>query len=257
MSIATIEPTSVPPTTLALPEADFSQIQSRFIDKVSHEMRTPLTSLKLSLGILDDNMPAGTPAPLGHLVKNALKSAARLEAAISDLLDLAHLESGQLRLQLMDSDLAEVIIQATDLARPLVEEKGQTISVVVPHTPCPARFDPARLRQVLLHLLNNAVKYTPSGGEIKVELRQCMGEYCIAMRDNGCGVKPAQQQTIFQRFYVPEHDSGVLGYGGGLGLPLARALVELHGGQLSVASTGIPGDGSIFYFNLPFRRNHN
>ncbi|PZS00508.1 MAG: hypothetical protein DLM69_06340, partial [Candidatus Chloroheliales bacterium] len=179
------------------------------------------------------------------------------EAAVSDLLDLANLESGKLRLRLVDGDLAAAAISAVELTRPLAEEKGQELAVVVPHTPCPARFDPARLAQVLLHLLNNAVKYTPEGGSIKVEVRPCMGEYSVDVRDTGCGVTPAAQETIFERFFIPDGDSGVIGLGGGLGLPLARALVNLHDGCLRVASTGIPGEGSIFYFNLPYTPSRN
>ncbi len=232
-------------------------MQSRFIDKVSHEMRTPLTALKLSLGVLADNLPGDATSPLHRLLNYALKSTARLEAAVSDLLDLAKLESGRLQLHLVDGDLAAAVITAAELIRPLAEDKSQELSVIVPHEPCPARFDPARIAQVLLHLLNNAVNYTPVGGNIKVEVRPCAGEYCVYVRDTGCGVTPTAQETIFQRYYVPDGDSSVSGYGGGLGLPLARALVSLHGGCLRVASTGIPGDGSIFYFNLPYSRSAN
>ncbi len=232
-------------------------MQSRFIDKVSHEMRTPLTALKLSLGVLADNLPGDTTPPLRRLIQSALKNTVRLEAAVSDLLDLANLEGGKLRLRLADSDLAAAAISAVELTRPLAEEKGQELAVLVPHNPCPARFDPARIQQVLLHLLNNAVKYTPEGGQVKLEVRSCAGEYVVHVRDTGCGVTPAAQETIFERFFVPAGDSGVIGLGGGLGLPLARALVKLHGGCLRVASTGTPGEGSIFYFNLPYSPRRN
>lgn len=122
--------------------------------------------------------------------------------------------------------------------------------------PCPTLFDPARLRQVLLHLISNAVKYTPVGGGIKVVLRPSTHEYCIYVRDNGCGVPPERHETTFQHYYYqPADDAGVRGLGGGLGLPLARALVELHGGELCITSTGIPGEGSLFYFNLPSARD--
>ncbi len=243
---------TLPP--LPTPEQDFGQLQSRFIDTVSHEMRTPLTALKVSLGVLDENLTTEVSPPMRRLLKNAIKSAARLEAAVNDLLDLANLESGKLRLQPLHADLAAAIIEAVELARPLAEERGQTLSVTVPHTPCPAIFDPPRIGQVMLHLLSNAVKYTPVGGEIRVELHPCASDYCVEVCDNGKGVPLAHQATIFQRFYTPADDNGILGVGGGLGLPLARALVELHGGRLCVASTGVAGEGSIFYFNLPRTR---
>ncbi len=252
--IGTLKPSD---TSLSVATQDFGKMQSRFIDKVSHEMRTPLTALKLSLGVLADNLPGDTTPPLRRLVGNALKSTARLEAAVSDLLDLAKLESGRLQLRLSDGDLAATVINAVELSRPLAEDKDQELSVIVPHSPCPARFDPARIEQVLLHLLNNAIKYTPVGGQVKIEVRPCVDEYCIYVRDTGCGVTPAAQETIFQRYYVPDGDSGVIGLGGGLGLPLARALVSLHGGCLRVASTGIPDEGSNFYFNLPYTPSHN
>ncbi len=243
--------------SLSVATQDFGKMQSRFIDKVSHEMRTPLTALKLSLGVLADNLPGDTTPPLRRLLGNALKSTARLEAAVSDLLDLANLESGKLQLRLSDGDLAAMMNNAAELIRPLAEDKGQELSVIVPHNPCPARFDPARIQQILLHLLNNAVKYTAVGGSIKVEVRPSEDEYCVFVRDTGWGVTPAAQETIFERFYIPDGDSSVTGYGGGLGLPLARALVGLHGGCLRVASTGIPGEGSNFYFNLPYTPSHN
>jgi signal transduction histidine kinase len=236
---------------------DIGMMQSRFIDKVSHEMRTPLTALKLSLGVLASNLPGDASPPLHRLLNNALKSTARLEAAVSDLLDLAKLESGRLQLHLVDGDLAAAVINAAELIRPLAEGKSQELAVIVPHNPCPARFDPARIAQVLLHLLNNAVNYTPVGGSIKVEVRPCAGEYCVYVRDTGCGVTPAAQETIFQRFFIPDGDSSMIDLGGGLGLPLALALVSLHGGCLQVASTGIPGEGSNFYFNLPYTPSHH
>jgi signal transduction histidine kinase len=168
---------------------------------------------------------------------------------VIDLLDLARLQSGRVKLSVRQIDLAEVAAEAIATIRPLCDEKGQTVRLVAPKRSLAVHADRQRLGQVLLNLLSNAHKYTPAGGEITVRLRRRGPEAVVAVEDNGPGISLEEQERIFERFYRPENGSTQANVGTGLGLPIAKALIELHGGRIWLQSE--PGQGSAFFVAVP------
>lgn len=203
-----------------------------------------------------------------RLLNNIDRSARRLEALVSDSLDLARLESGRVKLARTVLDLREVVQAAAATMRPILQQKSQTLEVRVPEAMCPTLGDRQRLEQILLNLLSNANKYTDEGGRIAIRLepldglaRPQDGEEVVAgpaasgrgwqlmVEDNGTGIPPDEQKHIFERFYRAEDDDVRRTLGTGLGLSIAQALVKLHGGQIWLESR--PGVGSKFYVSVP------
>ena len=228
---------------------EIERAKSQFVSTVSHELRTPLASIKASVGVLLASMPEETPEAIVRLLRNIDRSTQRLESMVIDLLDLARLQSGRVRLSLRRVDLAEVAGEAIATIRPLCDAKWQTVTLVAPKRPPLVQGDRQRLGQVLLNLLSNANKYTPDGGEITVRLNRRGPDAVLAVEDDGPGIPPEEQERIFERFYRPENGSTQTNVGTGLGLPIAKALVELHGGRIWLRSE--TGKGSSFYVALP------
>ena len=232
---------------------EVERAKTQFVSTVSHELRTPLASIKASVGVLLASMPEETPEPIMRLLRNIDRSTLRLESMVLDLLDLGRLQSGRVRLSLRQVDLAEVAAEALATIRPLADEKGQTLRLVAPRRSCLVSGDRQRLGQVLLNLLSNAHKYTPAGGWIVVRLSRRGREVICGVEDSGPGIPPEEQSRIFERFYRPDNSVTQANVGTGLGLPIARALVELHGGRIWLRSA--VGRGSTFYFSVP--RDHD
>jgi len=217
---------------------------------VSHELRTPLSSIKTSAEVLLSTAPPEATEAHVRLLRNIDRSSDRLSALITDLLDLARLEGGRLELQREPLDLRQVAEEAVATIRPLAEARRQTITLVTPSQPCRVDGDRRRLDQVALNLLTNAVKYSPVGGGIRIQVtRRTIGPVRLAVTDQGAGIAKPDRARVFERFYRLDNEETLRAPGTGLGLPIARALVELHGGKIELRST--PGRGSTFVVTLP------
>jgi CheY-like chemotaxis protein len=169
---------------------------------------------------------------------------------IDDLLDVGRITSDKLVLRPSAVDITAVIAAAVETSRPAIDERGHHLSIDLPQSPLVIRADPARLSQVLSNLLTNAAKYTAPGGQIRISVESAHDGLVIRTRDTGVGIDPAIMPTLFELFGHVEHESG-LGSGGlGIGLALARQLVDMHGGRLEARSDG-PGRGSEFCIWLP------
>ena len=233
----------------AAEEADL--LKSQFLAVVSHELRTPLS---LIVGTIEMMLQSERRAPLlepyHQDVRNIRASAHHLSRLISDVLDLASSQAGELRLACKPLNLREVLEEAVVLGELIVQEKGLAWRTTIPqHLPL-IRGDRTRLRQVILNLVSNAVKFTERGG---VSLSVEVGDQAVtvSVSDTGLGIPAEEQQAIFDEFRRSER-TVARGYGGiGLGLAITRRVVELHGGQIGVRSTGEEGAGSTFYFTLP------
>ncbi|MFQ6058974.1 MAG: ATP-binding protein [Anaerolineae bacterium] len=223
------------------------RLQESFVSAVSHELRTPLTCIKTSVGLLQEARVRGATEAQEELLQTIAHHAGRLEALVADLLQITQLEAGQLALTLQPTDVRTIVERAVQSFRPLFEGKGQTIEVNLPETVDKVLVDRRRLEQVLANLLSNAHKFTPKGGWARVALVEREGEVEISVSDNGPGIPPAEQERIFDKFYVVTDQKGLAGVG--LGLYIARQLVELHGGRIWVESE--PGRGSTFRFTIP------
>lgn len=228
---------------------DVERQKTQFVSTVSHELRTPLASIKASVGVLIASMPEETPDPIMRLLRNIDRSTHRLESIVLDLLDLSRLQSGRVRLSKRHVDLAEISTEAIATVKPLTDAKAQTIELVAPKRAVTLHADRQRLGQVILNLLSNAHKYSPAGGKITVRLSRRLHDVVCAVEDSGPGIPSEEQELIFERFYRPENGVTQANVGTGLGLPIAKALVELHGGRIWLRSE--VGRGSAFYFSVP------
>lgn len=223
-----------------------SRLKSEFLTMISHEFRTPLTSIITFTELLLDSAAGQINPEQREYLTDVLDSSGRLLHMINDLLDLSRLEAGRMKLFCELISMRELVRDAEATVRPLAEKKGITLSASIPATLPLLHADGSRLMQVLLNLLGNAIKFTPEGGAVRVEAREVDGFAEIAVSDTGVGIAADDQPRIFEAFrqagkHRPE--------GSGLGLALAKSLVELHGGRIWLESQ--LGQGSTFRFTLP------
>lgn len=224
--------------------ATANQVQTQFLATVSHELRTPLTSIIAFTELL---LKQCTGQQREYLL-DVLESSRRLLGMVNDLLDLSRLGAGRLQIFTDVIDLPELVIQVERSVRSLAERKAITLHTEpMGHLP-PLLIDPLRVKQILINLLGNAIKFTPDGGEIRVSARVTGHEVEVSVCDTGPGVPPEQRRLIFEAFRRLEAP-GQQHPGSGLGLALAKNLVELHGGRIWVEEG--PEGGSAFRFTLP------
>jgi signal transduction histidine kinase len=229
---------------------ELERLKSQFLSLVSHELRTPLSSIKASAEVLLSTAPEDAPEAQIRLLRNIDRSSDRLGALITDLLDLTRLEGGRLELHRELVDVREVAEEALATVRPLADGRKQTLRVSYDSLPCVVNGDRRRLEQVALNLLTNAVKYGRVGGHIWLLVRRAPGAAIrLEVRDDGPGIRESEQARVFERFYRPDSDETRRASGTGLGLPIARALTELHGGRIELRSEA--GRGTTFVVTLP------
>ncbi len=234
---------------------ELDRLKSQFFANVSHELRTPLT---LILGPLGDALE-GRLGPMGDDLRRQLslagRNAQRLLGLVDQLLDVARLDAGRLRLRVRYGDLAAFVRQRVEAFLPLAERREIDLSLEVPADPVGIWFDEMQLEKVLDNLVGNALKFTPRGGRVHVALQDAPGADAvrIAVRDNGPGIAADQLDRVFERFYQVDAKAHRWP-GAGIGLALARQLTELHSGTLTVDST--PREGSCFTVTLPYGRDH-
>jgi len=230
-------------------EVEANRAKSEFVSTVSHELRTPLTSIKGYADLLF--MEA--VGPLNDRQRNFLNTvktnADRLNALLNDLLEISRAETGRMRLDVKDMDLAEIIADVANSLRPQIDKKGQQLALELDERLRPVRGDRARLTQVLVNLLSNANRYTPAGGSITVRARQRQNELQVDVVDTGIGISAQDRAKLFQRFFRANDPRVSEVVGTGLGLSITKMLVEMHGGKVWVEST--LNAGSTFSFSLP------
>jgi len=230
-------------------EREVDRMKSEFVALVSHELRTPLTSVTGYLDLVLEGALGDVPPAQREFLTVAKRNADRLAALIADILDLSRIEAGRLELHRTALDLAAVAAEAAAALRPLTDAKGQRLTLDVPADLPPVLGDGERVAQILANLLSNAHKYTPPGGRIGVAARRTGHRVRVEVRDTGVGLTPYERSRLFTRFYRAQNPTAQAAGGTGLGLPITRQLVQLHGGTLTVASR--PGEGSVFAFTLP------
>ncbi len=228
--------------------AERERVERDLLNTVSHELRTPLTAIKTGVSGLLAGVAARPPAE-ARLLQNIDRSTERLILLVNDLVDMGRLRAGRITLAREQLDLREVIRDAVTTVRPLTDARRQVLRVELPDAVPSVPGDRRRLEQVLLNILYNANKYTPPGGHIAVGLTVAPAQVRVWVRDTGPGIAPAEQARIFERFYVAGNGATQRTDAVGLGLAIARSLIELHGGRIGVRSR--PGAGSTFYFTLP------
>jgi two-component system phosphate regulon sensor histidine kinase PhoR len=227
------------------------QIRAEFIDNLSHELRTPLTTISLLAETLSREAEAGSetvPARMRERIAKIEVETGHIVQMVNELLDLSRIESGGAIVHLDDVDLARLARASTERLRLFAERQGVTLGVEAVDNLPPVRGDEARLGQVLVNLLHNAVKFSPDGGDVTVRVRREGGEVVVSVADQGIGIPRAALARVFERFYKVDR-ARVRGGGTGLGLAIARHVVAQHGGRIWVESE--EGRGSVFSFALP------
>ena len=247
------------------------QRRMELIGDVAHELRTPLSSIRGTMEGLVDGVLTAEPATF-LLVQ---REVARLQRLIHDLEELSRAEAGQVPLAPRAIAPADLVRAAADRLRPQFEDKSVSLHVELPDDgstepssrACPeqsrraqaeglaevlpqVRADPSRIIQVLLNLLGNALQYTPSNGQVTVRAWRDGREVVVAVQDTGIGIAAEHVPHIFERFYRVDKSRSRPGGGSGIGLTIAKHLVEAHGGRIWATSPG-PGHGSTFSFTLP------
>jgi signal transduction histidine kinase len=232
---------------LAHAEADLAnRAKDQFLATVTHELRTPLTAVLgwanvLKLGQNDKTFPSRA---LEAIERNARKQ----QELIDDLLDISRITAGQLHLDTCPIDLADVIDAAIEVVQPAMNAKGLRLRTSLSDDSATVIGDDRRLQQVLWNLLSNAVKFTPEGGVIEIDLEYTGSHARIIVRDSGTGIEPALLPHVFERFRQGEQSKKRHG-GVGLGLAIARELVELHGGTIEARNSEC--GGAEFRIQLP------
>jgi two-component system phosphate regulon sensor histidine kinase PhoR len=231
------------------------QIRAEFIDNLSHELRTPLTTVSLLAETLTREAEAAgdaIPPRMRDRIDKIEVETGHLVQMVSELLDLSRIESGGALGVVEAVDVGRVATESTERLRLFADRQGVTLRVEVADGLSPVRGDAARLGQVMVNLLHNAVKFSPDGGDVDVSVRRAetRPEVVVAIADHGVGIPRGAQARIFERFYKVDRARvrGETG-GTGLGLAIARHIVEQHGGRIWVEST--EGVGSTFSFSLP------
>jgi signal transduction histidine kinase/ActR/RegA family two-component response regulator len=227
-------------------EAD--RLKDEFLATLSHELRTPLTSILGWASMIRNGEVEGSNVPraLETIERNA-RSQARL---IDDLLDVSRIITGNLRLDLRPLNLAPIVDAALDALRPTADVKGIRLQTRFEPNECLVKGDANRLRQVIWNLLSNAIKFTPRGGNVNVDMNCVESTARLTVSDTGDGISAEFLPYVFDRFRQAEGSISRKQGGLGLGLAVARHLVELHGGTITAESEGL-GKGSVFSVDLP------
>ena len=221
--------------------------KDEFLAVLAHELRNPLSPIRTGLEIMKHTTD---PAHLREVRDTMERQVTQMTRLIDDLLDVSRITLGRMELRKQVVELEEIVQNACEASQPFIDSEQHTLHVKLPDEPAHLHGDPARLAQVLANLLNNAAKYTPSGGQIWLTAEREEGKVVIAVRDNGLGIPAEMLHTIFEMFSQIDR-SLETGYKGlGIGLTLVKSLVEMHGGSIKVASEG-RGRGSEFTVTLP------
>ncbi|MBI2866738.1 MAG: PAS domain-containing protein [Chloroflexi bacterium] len=225
--------------------------RSEFVANVSHELRTPLASIKAMVETLEQSALEDREAA-GHFLSRINTEIDRMTAMIDDLLALSNIESGHVPLHLRPVEIAPLLHDAALRMKPQTERQGLTVNVQASPDVSRVIADPTRIMEVLTNLLDNAVKFTPSGGFITLTARPETGSVHIQVQDTGVGIAKEDLPHIFERFY--KADRSRASEGTGLGLAIAKHLVLAHKGTIKAESA--EGRGSTFTFTLPAAPSH-
>jgi signal transduction histidine kinase len=227
---------------------EVNRMKTDFLTTVSHELRTPLTSIMMAADMLrEDEEAIDATGPRARLVSNIVKGASRLSSLVADLVNVSRDDEFQPRLELDSVPLSDLVTNAVGIIQPLVAAKHQVLDVQIAKPSIVVRVDRLRFEQVLINLLSNAQRYAPPGGRISVAHKTVGDEEILTVADSGPGVPEQDRELIFEPFYRGDR-SGL-----GLGLAIAKSIVELHGGRLWVENA--PTGGSIFSVALARQRS--
>jgi signal transduction histidine kinase len=221
-------------------------MRQRLLGDVTHELKTPLTSIKGYMEGLQDGVLPATPETF-QLIHN---EADRLQRLVQDLQELSRTEAGQIQLEIIACAPKQIVLPVIEKMRPQFREKGIALDTRFPDELPLVRADVDRTAQVLTNLLGNALQYTGEGGNVTLEVSRKENVLTFSVCDTGAGLNSNDLERIFQRFYRVDKSRSRSSGGSGIGLTIAKQLVEAQGGTIHAESAG-PGKGSQFSFTLP------
>ena len=219
-----------------------------FLADVSHELRTPITALRMSNELLSE-AAGDDPEIRAEFLESSRQQLERLDWLAQNLLELSKLDSGLVLLDLRPDDLRAAVESSVEQARGSAARRGLTLELSLPRNPVRVRHDPQRIGQVVTNLVGNALKFTPRGGSVRVELEPTAEGARIVVSDTGVGIDAAELPRIFDRFYRGTLANEARGSGSGLGLAIVKSIVDLHAGRVAVDSR--LGGGTTFTVTLP------
>ena len=228
-----------------------SELKSDFVSQVSHELRTPLTSIKGATKLILRGSTGVINEKQTKLLKIMSEDTDRLINLISDLLDIAKLESGKIKMKMEDFDLSDVLRQCVETIQSLAKDKNHKVFEKF-NSSLKVNADKDRIKQVVINLLSNAIKFTPPEGQIEILARQVNGLSEVCVKDSGMGVPKEFQAKLFEKFQRADNSMTAEVQGTGLGLAICKRIVEDHGGKIWVESE--ENKGSSFF--LHFRDNY-
>jgi PAS domain S-box-containing protein len=215
---------------------ELDQVKSNFVSTVSHELRTPITSIIGYTELLEDGAGDELTPGQADLVLRVDRNSRRLLLLIEDLLTLSRIESADLVLDRVDTDLGDVATRAFDAVSAFVSQRDLTVTVHVPDEPVVLDGDPVQLERMVVNLLTNAVKFTPDGGRVDVSVAVAEGLARVVVADTGLGIPEAEQDRLFTRFFRSSTATDRAIQGTGLGLSIVHAIVTLHDGEIGIVS---------------------
>ena len=232
--------------TLRMLEADRDRLRE-FVADVSHELRTPIAALKMYTELQRDGQV--DESTRSEFLERSAEQIARLEWLSTNLLDLSRIDAGIFPLDMREGDVRDPVQAVVQALSEVAIERGVSLDSVVPGEPVELRFDRERIVQLMTNLIGNALKFTPRGGAVSVEVVDAEDAVAIEIRDTGPGIPADELPHIFERFYRGTNTGDARASGSGLGLAIVRSIVEMHGGEIEVAS--VIDEGTIFHIRLP------
>lgn len=223
------------------------RLKDEFVSVVSHELRTPVTALRGSIVLLRSAGPALEAAKRERLLRMAESNADRLLRLVNDILDVERFSAGNMPLEIGPADLRELADEVRENVRPIADQAG--VEIQVRGTPVTALMDGVRVSQVLTNLIGNAIKFSPRGAVVEVDVGTRDGSALVVVRDQGRGIPEAQLESVFERFHQVDRTDASQKGGTGLGLAISRQIVAQHGGRIWAES--VAGAGSSFFVTLP------
>jgi len=228
---------------------ELNRLKSEFISVVSHELRTPLAIVKEGVNLIYEGLAGGISEKQKKLLSQARENIERLKKLIDDLLDLSRIEAGRVKLSYSLVNLSDLLRNSAEFFQKQARDKEITLKYDLPRERINIFLDGERINQVVSNLISNAIKFTEEGGRVTVELQALENKIRIGVIDTGIGIAKHDIPKLFSRFTQLSKDTGTARKGMGLGLSIAKELVELHGGEIWAESK--PGVGSKFYFTIP------
>lgn len=222
--------------------------KTEFLAILAHELRNPLAPIRNGLQVM--RMAAGEPDTVAKVRDMMERQVNQMVALVDDLLDIARVTRGNLDLKLARVDLATVVASAVETSMPLIDANRHQLQISLPEAPVPLQVDPTRISQVIGNVLNNAAKYTPPGGHISIRASTSADSVRVSISDNGIGIPREAASSVFDMFSQVGATIDRAQGGLGIGLSLARRLLTLHGGAITLESGGT-GHGSTFHISLP------